>query len=131
TIVTPFRTEGIVWESVGGCSVPAACNAVNLNIYKVVANKAIGTGPNFVDPATLGAPGFNEFYYLRHYPDAAAAVQAGQYSSGLAHYLAVGAALGSAPHAPRAAIDPTVSVAPAALRFGAANSGAALVAQTS
>jgi predicted phage tail protein len=73
-----------------------------LNLFKVVANGALGTGPNFVDPATLGVPGFNEFFYLRHYPDAASAVQAGQYTSGLAHYLAVGRARGYLPSAPSA-----------------------------
>src|SRR5262249_11878048 len=88
TTVTPLRTEGIVYESLGGCGVPSACNAVTLNIYKVVANTSIGTGPNFVDPATLGVPGFNEFYYLRQHPDVAAAVQRGEYPSGLAHFLA-------------------------------------------
>jgi FG-GAP-like repeat len=89
TVIGPGRTEGIVYESVGGCGTPG-CPAVGLNLYKVTANGALGTGPNFVDPATLGVPGFNEFYYLRQYPDATAAVQAGQYESGLAHYLAVG-----------------------------------------
>ncbi len=98
TVVTPQRTEGIVVEQVGGCGTPG-CPAKGLNLYKVVANGALSTGPNFVDPATLGVPGFNEFYYLRHYPDAAAAVQAGQYASGLAHYLEVGARKGYLPHA--------------------------------
>jgi hypothetical protein len=98
TVVSPGRTEGIVYQSVGGCGT-AGCPAVGLNLFKVVANGALGTGPNFVDPATLGVPGFNEFYYLRHYPDAAAAVQAGQYASGLAHYLAVGKARGYRPSA--------------------------------
>src|SRR5205823_5899601 len=88
TVVSPGRTEGIVYHTVFGGQ------AVGLNLFKVVANGALGTGPNFVDPATLGVPGFNEFFYLRHYPDAAAAVQAGQYTSGLAHYLAVGKARG-------------------------------------
>ena len=67
-----------MYQSVGGCGTPG-CPATGLNFFKVVANGALGTGPNFVDPATLGVPGFNEFYYLRQYPDAAAAVQAGQY----------------------------------------------------
>jgi hypothetical protein len=125
TVVTPQRTEGIVYESVGGGA------AWGINLYKVVANRAIGTGPDFADSASLGVPGFNEFYYLRLHPDVAAAVQRGEYPSGLAHFLAVGKTLGYAPHAPRAAIDPTVSVAPAVLRFGATNSGATLVAQTS
>jgi len=93
TKVTPQRTEGIFVESVGGCGA-GVCAAVGLNVYKVVANGAIGTGPNFTDSAALGVPGFNEFYYLGHYVDAAAAVQAGQYSSGLAHYLAVGRSKG-------------------------------------
>jgi hypothetical protein len=118
TIVTPLRTEGIVYESFGGCGVPSACNAMNLNVYKVVANKAIGTGPNFADPATLGVPGFNEFYYLRHYPDAAAAVQAGTYPTGLAHYLAVGKALGHQPYAPN---GPSLSAT--AQTFGTAGGG--------
>jgi hypothetical protein len=75
----------------------------------VVANGSIGTGPNFVDPATRGVPGFNEFYYLRHYPDAAAAVESGQYPDGLAHYLAVGRARDYSPHAERQEIEPTPS----------------------
>src|SRR5437762_12815008 len=70
-----------------------------LNIYKIVANGALGTGPNFAR-----TPGFNEFYYLNHYPEAAAAVQAGQYRNGLDHYNAVGAARGYKPHAPNNAI---------------------------
>ena len=75
------------------------CAATGLNLYKVVANRAIGTGPDFADSAALGVPGFNEFFYLRHYPDAGAAVQAGQYASGLAHYVAVGRTRGYLPSA--------------------------------
>ncbi len=108
TVVNRQRIEGIVFESVGGCGVEY-CPATGLNLYKVVANGAIGTGPNFVDPASLGAPGFNEFYYLRHYPDAAAAVQAGQYPTGLAHYLAVGKVKGYLPHAPNPLGTPVVT----------------------
>lgn len=90
TVISPGRTEGIVYESVGGCGTPGGCPATGLNLYKVIANGALGTGPDFVDPTALGVPGFNEFYYLRHHVDAATAVQSGQYASGLAHYLAVG-----------------------------------------
>jgi uncharacterized protein (TIGR03437 family) len=108
TVVNPQRTEGVVFESVGGCGL-GFCPATGLNLYKVVANGAIGTGPNFVDPASLGVPGFNEFYYLRHYPDAAAAVQAGQYPTGLAQYLAVGKAMGYLPHAPNPLGTPVVT----------------------
>jgi hypothetical protein len=106
TVVNRQRTEGIVYESPGGCDTANFCPARGLNLYKIVANGSIGTGPNFVDPATLGAPGFNEFYYLRHYADAAAAVQAGQYSSGLAHYLAIGRAKGYLAFAPNGGREP-------------------------
>ena len=108
TVVNRQRTEGIVYESVGGCG-PNGCPAAGINLYKVVANGAIGTGPNFLDPASQGVPGFNEFYYLRRYPDAAAAVQAGQYPNGLAHYLAVGKANGYLPHAPNPLGTPVVT----------------------
>jgi hypothetical protein len=99
SVVNSARTEGIVVESTGGCGGLGFCAAKGLNLYKVVASGALGTGPNFVDPETLGVPGFNEFYYLRHNPDAAAAVAAGQYKTGLEHYLAVGAARGYRSHA--------------------------------
>ncbi len=98
TVVNRQRTEGMVFESVGSCGA-GFCNATGLNLYKVTANGAIATGPNFTDPAARGVPGFNEFYYLRHYADAASAVQAGQYADGLAHYLAVGRAKGYLSHA--------------------------------
>jgi len=95
TVVKRDRTEGIFVAVVNGTSGA-------LNAYKVVSNSSIGTGPGFVDSASLGVPGFNEFYYLRHYPAAAASVRSGQYTSGLAHYLAVGKRAGyniSAPNA--------------------------------
>jgi uncharacterized protein (TIGR03437 family) len=111
TVVRPGRTEGVIVESVSGSCTSSACpvTANALNVYKVVANGSIGTGPNFADPAPLGAPGFNEFYYLRHYPDAVAAVQAGQYPNGLAHYLAVGKAKGYLAHAPNPLGPPVVT----------------------
>jgi hypothetical protein len=114
TVVRPGRTEGVIVESVSRNCTSSACpvTANALNVYKVVANSSIGTGPGFVDPAPLGAPGFNEFYYLRHYLDAAAAVQAGQYKSGLAHYLAVGAAEGYQPHAPNAVVAAHLAALP-------------------
>lgn len=45
------------------------------------------TGPSFTDPAVKGAAGFNEHYYLNNYADAAAAVKAHKYKTGLDHYL--------------------------------------------
>ena len=59
----------------------------------------LSTGPNGIDPAKYGAPGFNEFYYLLHNEDVANAVSNGSYVSGLAHYLAYGRAEGRASNA--------------------------------
>ncbi len=108
TVVTPQRTEGIVAETVGGCGV-GLCGRVDLNVYKVAGNGSFGTGPNFADSTALGVPGYNESYYLNHYPDAAAAVQSGQFRTGLDHYVAAGAAKGYRKSAPNNAIPPGVS----------------------
>ncbi|HSH89748.1 MAG TPA: FG-GAP-like repeat-containing protein [Ramlibacter sp.] len=54
------------------------------------ADAPFSTGPQGSDAALQGAPGFSEYFYLTEYPQAAAAVQAGFYASGLAHFLAVG-----------------------------------------
>jgi hypothetical protein len=97
TLVRPGRTEGIMVESVGTA----------LNAYKVVADASIGTGPGFSDSKQLGVPGFNEFFYLRRYGDAAAAMRAGQFASGLAHYLGVGRAKGYVASAAALAPSPT------------------------
>jgi hypothetical protein len=100
TRITPDRIEGIVAETVGiNC---AACTG--LNVYKVVGNGSIGTGPSFVDSAKLGVAGFNEFFYLNEHPDVAAAVQRGEYRSGLEHYLVEGQARSYARHAPNARV---------------------------
>jgi hypothetical protein len=42
TVVTPERTEGIVYQTVGGCGTPGGCPAVGLILYKVVANGGLG-----------------------------------------------------------------------------------------
>lgn len=63
-------------------------------IEKVVTERPMGTGPGLVDTASLGAPGFNEFYYLHSHSDVAALVRAGAYTSGLDHYLKTGRAAG-------------------------------------
>lgn len=64
----------------------------------------LSTGPHGTNPAADGVPGFSEYFYLTEYPDAAAAVTAGQYATGLAHYQAVGRAQGYAAFAPNARI---------------------------
>jgi hypothetical protein len=100
TMVTPQRIEGIVAETVGiNC---AACTG--LNLYKVVGNGSIGTGPNFADSVKLGVAGFNELFYLNEHPDVAAAVRRGEYRDGLEHYLVEGRASGYAMHAPNARV---------------------------
>jgi uncharacterized protein (TIGR03437 family) len=100
TLVTPTRIEGVSMQSISPCSA-TACPGGALTLYKLESDQPIGTGPGFIDPATAGAPGFNEFYYLRAHPDVAAGVQSGQYRSGLEHYLAVGRAKGYVPNAKR------------------------------
>ena len=50
----------------------------------------LSTGPYMQDPAAWGVPGFSELYYLTHNPDVREMVVRGEYSSGLAHYLAQG-----------------------------------------
>lgn len=67
---------------------PAVTQDGSYRLY--LAQKALGTGPGYANGADLGAPGFNEDYYLGTYADARVAVEAGQFASGLAHYLAVG-----------------------------------------
>ena len=68
------------------------------------ANAPLSTGPNGTDPGAAGAPGFSEYFYLTEYPEVAAAVRAGRYASGLAHYLAEGRARGLEAFAPNAKI---------------------------
>jgi hypothetical protein len=65
---------------------------------------ALSTGPNGSNPAWRGAPGFNEFYYLLKYPNVAALVRDGVYSSGLDHYLKVGRLAGYRAFAPNATV---------------------------
>ena len=67
---------------------------VDRHFFNVTPNQPFSTGPGGTNPASMGAAGFNEAYYLSTYANVASAVQAGQYASGLAHYLAVGRELG-------------------------------------
>jgi hypothetical protein len=61
------------------------------------STQPISTGPGGIDPATQGAPGFNEAYYLTAYPAVAAAVTSGTWKSGLDEYLHHGQAAGNHP----------------------------------
>ena len=75
-----------------------------LGFFDFRAKTLLSTGPNGTDPALQGAPGFSEYFYLTEYPDVAAAVAAGWYASGLAHYLAAGRTEGREAFAPNATI---------------------------
>jgi hypothetical protein len=72
-------------------------NTIEIDVADYV--QKLSSGPHLSDPAERGAPGFNEFYYLLHNPDAAASVRDGKDASGLAHYLRVGRAEGRAANA--------------------------------
>lgn len=56
-------------------------------IYTRKLTRKLFTGPNGIDPAQYGAPGFNEFYYLLNNADVRAKIHLGEYVSGLHHYL--------------------------------------------
>jgi len=62
--------------------------------------KEIGTGPDFINTADQGIPGFNEKYYLNENSSAKEAVDAGTYATGLEHYLAEGKDAGLKTFAP-------------------------------
>lgn len=71
-------------------------------VETITLGHALSTGPAGRNPAEVGVPGFNEFFYLRTYPDAAQAVREVIDATGLAHYQRVGAAedrFRFAPHA--------------------------------
>jgi hypothetical protein len=65
-------------------------NPNQATVEVVSLNSVISTGPNGINPDTLGVPGFNEFYYLLHNEEARTAVKSGEFESGLEHYLARG-----------------------------------------
>ena len=73
-------------------------------LFDYRATVKLSTGPNGTNPALVGEPGFSEYFYLTQYPEVAAAVTAGQYASGLAHYRAVGKSEGKEAFAPNARI---------------------------
>lgn len=67
-------------------------------------DKPLSTGPSGTDPASKGAPGYSEYYYLTQYPEVVEAINAGKYENGLDHYLKVGKANGYFAFAPNAQI---------------------------
>lgn len=74
--------------SVARAALGPAAEAEAVRVYYVTQGRALGHAPNmFVDEA----------WYLARYPDAAAAVQAGEFGSGYEHYCAIGY-LNRSPH---------------------------------
>lgn len=90
--------KNILWTYVGakGCN---GCNSLEGEIFTVKLDSTLSTGPNGIDPALVGEPGYNEFYYLLHNAEAREAVIAGEYENGLEHYIAVGKEAGLLPNA--------------------------------
>ena len=89
--------KNFLWAYVDakGCN---GCNSAEGEIFTVKLDK-LSTGPNGIDPALVGEPGYNEFYYLLHNEAAREAVIAGEYENGLEHYIAVGKEAGLLPNA--------------------------------
>ena len=71
------------------------------SLYQGIQNY---TGPNGINPALRGAPGFNEAFYLDTYSDAASAVLSGSYATALDFYLAIGRVRGDEVCAPNTVI---------------------------
>jgi len=93
------ENRNLSWVYADGKGCNGCYNEGKQEIFTIKLDGIISTGPNGIDPAILGEPGYNEFYYLLHYPDAREAVISGQYENGLEHYIAVGKSLGYSPNA--------------------------------
>ena len=88
------ENRNLSWVYADGKGCNGCYNEGNHEIFIVRLDSIISTGPNGIDPAVRGEPGFNEFFYLLRYSDARDAVSNGQYRNGLEHYIAVGKNLG-------------------------------------
>ena len=80
------------WANLIGLYGVSTPNLNQMSVTQWLADSPLFTGPNSINPASKGAPGFNEIYYLNSYVDAANAVKSGQFASGLDYYLAIGKA---------------------------------------
>jgi hypothetical protein len=78
--------------------------APTFDVVTRMLDMELSTGPNMTDPASSGAPGFNEFYYLLHNSDVAEGVEDGVFRSGLEHYLTIGKSEGRRAFAPGAVV---------------------------
>ncbi len=61
--------------------------AGGMTVMVMAPTQLFSTGPNGLNPATKGAPGFNELYYLNQHPSIMTAVQSGMEVSGLDYWL--------------------------------------------
>ncbi|MDA9583981.1 S8 family serine peptidase [Porticoccaceae bacterium] len=93
------QNRNLSWVYADGKGCNGCYNEGNHEIFTVKLDGILNTGPNGMNPAIRGEPGFNEFYYLLHHTDAREAVSSGQYDNGLEHYIAVGKDLGYSPNA--------------------------------
>jgi hypothetical protein len=92
--------NGIDW--LGYVSTPATSlyEATESTLYTVLSTARYGKAGDGREGWQVGAPGFDEAYYLNNNPDVAAAVGRGGIASGLAHYLSSGRAEGRFAFAP-------------------------------
>jgi hypothetical protein len=118
-IWTDVNNDGIVDFIVADTTDDGTTLRMGFSVYQ--GTSAYSTGPNGMDPATVGAPGFNEHYYLNANPQVAALVAQGSFASGLAHFLAVGRAEGKAGFAPPPAVRLTGGSNSDTLRGGSGN----------
>jgi hypothetical protein len=68
--------------------------------FDVRSNGPIYTGPEGQETASLGAPGYSEYFYLTENADVRSLVEGGNYPDGLSHFLDVGLNEGRSSFAP-------------------------------
>jgi hypothetical protein len=78
------------WDSLIGLYGVSTPNTSKMSVTQWLVDSTLFSGPNWINPALKGAPGFNEIFYINNYGDAAAAVTSGRFASGLDYYLAIG-----------------------------------------
>lgn len=116
---TDINNDGIIDFIVASTTDDGTSLKMSFSVFQ--GTTAYSTGPNGINPATLGAPGFNEYFYLNSNPDIAALVAQGKFANGLAHFLQSGKAEGRLGFAPPAKIHSVGSSAADNLIGGAGN----------
>ena len=93
--------NGIDWISSVFTPPSSLYEPKEITLYTVLSTARYGKAGDGKEGWQVGAPGFDEAYYLNNNPDVAAAVGRGGIASGLAHYLSSGSLegrFGFAPH---------------------------------